>query len=85
MTEPTPPAPPSPSPSPSAVQKVGAGLAILKDVVVEIATLKRPVTAAAVASLILTQIPGIGLSAEEIAVILVGVGSIDAVLEKFIK
>jgi len=66
------------------VSKADAGLTILKDAVVEIATLKRPVTAAAVATFVLTLIPGVGLSAEEVAAILVGVGSIDAVLEKLI-
>lgn len=65
----------------AATQKADTVLTILKDVVIEVATLARPVTAAAVAGLILTLIPGVGLDATTLAAILVGVGGADAVVE----
>ncbi len=69
---------------PTAVQKAVGGLQFLKNLIVEIATLQRPVTAAAVAAFILVLIPGVGLSAEAVAGIVAGVGALDAALEKLI-
>ena len=69
---------------PTLVAKVTGGLSFVKSIVTEIATLQRPVTAAAVAAFVLTVVPGVGLSAEEVAAILVGVGTLDAALEKIL-
>jgi uncharacterized protein involved in cysteine biosynthesis len=71
-------------PKPSAAAKVEGVATIIKNVVVEIATLQRPVTAAAVATFVLTLIPGVGLTVTEATSILVGVGVIDATLEKIV-
>lgn len=68
----------------SPAQKVDGVLTVLKNIVVEIATLQRPVTATAVATFVLTLIPGVGLTAEEATLILVGVGTIDAAVEKLL-
>jgi hypothetical protein len=68
----------------TAAQKVEGGINILKEVIVEIATLKRPVTAAAVAAFVVALIPGSGLTVTEATAILVGVGTVDAVLEQIV-
>jgi F0F1-type ATP synthase assembly protein I len=60
---------------------------ILKDLAVivkEVALLQRPVTAAAVAGVIVAVIPGVNISAAAIAGILVGIGAAAAVVEKFV-
>ena len=69
---------------PTAVQKAVGGLQFLQNLLKEIATLQRPVTAAAVATFVLVLIPGIGLSAEEVAGIVAGVGALDAALERIV-
>lgn len=57
---------------------------VIRDIVVEVATLQRPVTAAAVAGLLVTIIPGVNITATAIAGVLVTVGGIAAVLEKYL-
>lgn len=69
MTEPT------PTPTPAA--KAVGGLTLLKNLAAEIATLQRPVTAAAVVTFVLTLIPGVGLTVQEATAIVTGVGLID--------
>ncbi len=71
-----------PTVKPTAAQKAVGGLQFLKNLLTEIATLQRPVTAAAVALFVLQLIPGVGLTVEEVTAILVGVGTLDATLEK---
>lgn len=77
MTEPT------PAPAPAA--KAVAGLSFLKNILTEIATLQRPVTAAAVGTFILTLIPGVGLTVQEATAIVAGVGALDAALTQVAK
>jgi hypothetical protein len=59
-------------------------ITIVKEIIVEVAKLERPVIAAAVAALaVVTLNPfGINLDATELAGILVGVGTVDAAAEK---
>lgn len=65
-----------PTPTPKA--KAVSGLSILGNIAKDIATLQRPVTATAVATFILTLIPGVGLTVQEATAITTGVGLIDA-------
>lgn len=74
----------TPTAVPTAAQKAAGGLAIIKSILAEIATLQRPVTAAAVGAFILALIPGVGLTVEEATAIVAGVGAVDAVLVKIV-
>jgi hypothetical protein len=64
--------------------KVDSFLTAIKNIVLEIATLQSPVTAAAVAGFVLTVIPGVGLDSTTLASVLVAVGAVDAALEKIL-
>jgi hypothetical protein len=77
MTEPT------TTPTPAA--KAVGGLTVLKNLLAEIATLQRPVTASAVAVFILALIPGVGLTVTEATAIVAGVGALDAALTQVAK
>lgn len=59
----------------------------VKDFLVEVATLKRPVTAGAAAAFLVTatNVFGIHLSGEAVAGILVGIGTIAAAAEKLVS
>jgi hypothetical protein len=58
----------------------------LKEIVVEIATLQRPVTATAIAGVVVVIVKpfGLHLTSEEVAVILAGVGTVAAAVEKIL-
>ncbi len=75
----------TPAVKPTPAQKVVGGLQLLKNLLAEIATLQRPVTAAAVATFGLSLIPGAGLGVTEATAIVAGVGALDAALEKLVK
>lgn len=64
--------------------KADNALTILKDIIVEVATLSRPVTAAAVAGLILALVPGAGLHAESFAAGLAAIGTADMAVAKLV-
>jgi hypothetical protein len=72
-------------PTPTPAAKAVGGLTILKNIAKEIATLERPVTAAAVAAFVLTIIPGVGLTVQEATAIIAGVGGLDAALTQVAK
>lgn len=57
---------------------------IIHEVIVEVATCKRPVTAAAVAAVVVLFLPGVNIAATTVAGILVGVGTVAAVVEKLL-
>jgi hypothetical protein len=59
-------------------------LTIVKNIIVKIATLQKPVTAAAVAGFVLALIPGVGLTATEVSAVLVGVGVVAATVEEIV-
>ena len=71
-------------PKPTAAQKVEGAATLVKQILVEIATLQKPVTAAAVAAFALALIPSVGLTVTEATSILVGIGVVDAALEKVV-
>lgn len=60
---------------------------VLKDLAViakEVALLQRPVTATAVAGFILAVLPGVNISAAAVAGVLIVVGGVAAIVEKFV-
>ena len=70
---------------PTAAQKASGVLSLVKTLLAEIATLQRPVTAAAV-SLFILQITGVTtIDASTLAGILAGVGGLDAAVEKLVS
>jgi hypothetical protein len=64
--------------------KVDSLLTAVKNIVLELATLQSPVTAAAVAGFILTLIPGVGLDSTTLASVLVAVGAVDNALGRIL-
>ena len=65
--------------------KADNALTILKDIVVDITTLARPVTATAVAGMIITLIPGTDLTVTTLAPIIAAVGTADLALQHLIN
>lgn len=59
-------------------------LTAIRDIVVEVATLQRPVTAAAIAGVIVTLIPGAHLNTTTLAAIIAGVGTWAAFIDKLL-
>ena len=68
----------------TATEKATGILGVLEHIVVEVATLKRPVTAAAVAAFLLSVTGAIGVDAETLTGIIAAIGAGDAALEKFL-
>ncbi len=75
----------TPAVKPTPTQKASAGLTLAQNLLKEIATLQRPVTASAVAVFVLSLIPGVGLGVTEATAIIAGIGAADAALEKLVK